>query len=113
VAQDAQQPHYPASAVTRRSWPWLVVSGVVLLATAATLGTLAGHYYDGATVLNNASNIVQIVGFPLALLGLLFAWREGRNSRDLQAALALADSFRSGWEASWREALMTAEKLTK
>jgi hypothetical protein len=63
-------------------------------------------------VLNNASNIVQIVGFPLALVGLLLAWREGRNSRDLQAALALADSFRSGWETNWRKALTTAEELT-
>jgi len=50
-------------------------------------------------VLNNVSNIVQIVGFTLAFIGLFLAWREGRNSRDLQAALALA--------------LMTAEELDK
>ena len=64
-------------------------------------------------MLNNVSNIVQIVGFTLAFIGLFLAWREGRNSRDLQAALALADSFRSGWETDWRKALMTAEELDK
>jgi hypothetical protein len=64
-------------------------------------------------MLSNVSNIVQIVGFLLALIGIFFAYREGRNSRDLQAALAFADSFRNSWEVSWRNALQKTEDLAR
>jgi hypothetical protein len=64
-------------------------------------------------VLGDVSNIVQIVGFPLALIGVFLAYREGRKSRDLQAALTFADSFRSSWETSWSKALDEAEDLAR
>lgn len=64
-------------------------------------------------MLGALSNIVQIVGFPLALVAIFLAYREGRNSRDLQAALAINDSFRSSWEKSWRKSLNKTEELTR
>ena len=64
-------------------------------------------------MLSDASNIVQVVGFPLALIAIFLAYREGRNSRDLQAALSIAESFRGSWEGSWRKALDRAEDLAR
>ena len=64
-------------------------------------------------MLSDVSNIVQIIGFPLALVGIFLAYREGRNSRDLQAAISFAESFRSSWEGTWRKALDKAEDLVR
>jgi hypothetical protein len=64
-------------------------------------------------MIGDVSAIVQIVSFPLALIGIFLAYREGRNSRDLQAALAFAESFRGSWEGSWRKALDKAENLAQ
>jgi hypothetical protein len=62
-------------------------------------------------MLGDVSDIVQIVGFPLAFLAIFISYREGRNSRDLQAALAINESFRNSWEKSWRIALVKTEGL--
>jgi hypothetical protein len=64
-------------------------------------------------VLGNLSDIVQLVGFPIALIAIFLAYREGRNSRDLQAALTLTESFRGSWEKSWRKALDKLEDLAE
>src|SRR5690348_7356120 len=64
-------------------------------------------------MLSDVSNIVQTVGFPLALVGIFLAYREGRNSCDLQAALSVAESFRGRWEGSWRKALDEADGLAR
>jgi hypothetical protein len=64
-------------------------------------------------MLGDISDLVQLVSFPLALVGIFLAYREGRNSRDLQAALTFADSFGTGWERSWRRVLMQTEELTR
>jgi hypothetical protein len=63
-------------------------------------------------MLGDISNIVQVVGLPLAIIAIFFAYREGRNSRDLQAALTFSDSFRTSWEASWRKALRELQEHT-
>jgi hypothetical protein len=64
-------------------------------------------------VLGKVADLVQIVGLPMAIVAIVVAYREGRRSRDLQAALAFAESFRVGWEGSWGKALDDAENLAK
>jgi len=63
-------------------------------------------------MLADISNVVQIVGLPLALIAILLAYREGRHSRDLQAALTFSESFRASWEMSWRKTLQELEERT-
>jgi hypothetical protein len=48
-------------------------------------------------MLSRIAEIITIVGFPLALAGILLAYRDGRNSRDLDAALVISDSFTDRW----------------
>jgi hypothetical protein len=48
-------------------------------------------------MLSGTAEIITIVGFPLALAGILLAWLDGRHSRDLDAALVIADSFTDRW----------------
>jgi hypothetical protein len=64
-------------------------------------------------MLGDLSDLVQIVGFPLALAAIFLAYREGRNSRDLQAALAINEAFRGSWEKSWRKTLDKTENLAR
>lgn len=64
-------------------------------------------------MLTNVSDIVQIIGFSLALVAIFLAYREGRNSRDLQAALTFADSFSERWSAKWRNAIFQTEALQR
>ena len=47
------------------------------------------------------ADVVTIIGFPLALLGLWLAARRAAKDRSLAVTLSLIDSFRSGWERSW------------
>lgn len=50
-------------------------------------------------MLSGIAEIITIVGFPLALAGILLAYRDGRNSRDLDTALVIADSFTDRWSS--------------
>jgi hypothetical protein len=64
-------------------------------------------------VLSGISEIVSIVGFPLALMGIFLAYRDGRNSRDLEAALTFSDAFTDRWSSDWRDAVMEIDSLQR
>lgn len=49
----------------------------------------------------------------VAIVAVLLAYREGRRSRDLQAALAFSDTFKASWETSWDSTLQQAEELAR
>jgi hypothetical protein len=49
-------------------------------------------------MLSYIADLIQAIGLPIAGLAVLLAYREGRRSRDLQAALAFSDSFRTSRE---------------
>lgn len=64
-------------------------------------------------MLGDIADLVQIIGLPIAIVAVLLAYREGRRSRDLQAALAFSDTFRASWETSWDSTLQQAEELAR
>lgn len=64
-------------------------------------------------MLNEVADIVTIVGFPLAFIGISLAYREGRNSRDLEAALDISESFLSKFFFTWRHTVREREKLLR
>lgn len=49
--------------------------------------------------------IVQLVGVPLALIGLWLSARSSARSQDLQVILNFVDSFREKWENGWADLL--------
>lgn len=59
------------------------------------------------------SEIVSIVGFTLALIGISLAYREGRTSRDLQAALAFSNAISNGWYSDWSDTMMQMGELRR
>jgi hypothetical protein len=54
--------------------------------------------------------IVQMVSLPIAVWSIYWARKEAKNSRDLQIALELSESFRSRWESNWRTTLKEVEE---
>lgn len=64
-------------------------------------------------MLNDIGDLVQIIGFPLAIVTILLASRDGRNSRDLQAALACSESFLNAQDSNWRDVLNQVEHLSR
>jgi hypothetical protein len=60
-------------------------------------------------MLDNIALIVQIIGFPLALIGLYAAQRDSRRARDLQTMLTLAEAFRYQWESYGRSVVASVE----
>jgi hypothetical protein len=60
-------------------------------------------------MLSGIAAIVSIVGFPLALVGIFLAYRDGSNSRDLEAALAFSDAFTDRWSSDWRNVVLEIE----
>ena len=55
--------------------------------------------------------IVQLVGVPLALIGLWLSSRSAARSQDLQVILSFVESFREKWEGSWADLLDRIEAL--
>jgi hypothetical protein len=54
-------------------------------------------------MLEHIASVVTIVGFPLAFIGVWIAYKEGRNSRDLSAALSISDAFLEVFLPVWNE----------
>jgi hypothetical protein len=57
-------------------------------------------------MLSEISDVVSIFGIPLALIGILLAYRDGRNSRDLDAALVISDAFTDRWSSDLADAII-------
>lgn len=43
--------------------------------------------------LGDWASIIAIIGFPLAIIAVLIAYREGRNSRDLASSISISEAF--------------------
>lgn len=54
---------------------------------------------------------VQLIGVPLALIGLWLSSRSAARSQDLQVILSFVESFRDKWENGWSGLLETLEAL--
>ena len=55
--------------------------------------------------------IVQLVGVPLALIGLWLSSRSAARSQDLQVILSFVESLREKWEGSWADLLDRIDAL--
>jgi hypothetical protein len=68
--------------------------------------------------MHEVADIVTLIGLPLALVGigvaiagLIFAGREGRNSRDLEASLSISEAFVGKWFIDWRNLIRESMKV--
>lgn len=48
---------------------------------------------------------VQILGLPIAIIGILISVRSAARSQDIQVILSFVDSFREKWEGGWADLL--------
>lgn len=55
------------------------------------------------------SFLVQIIGIPIALIGLFVSARSSAKSRNLTILISLIDKFQQKWEHSWDETLRAIE----
>lgn len=62
-------------------------------------------------MLETLGHSVQILGVPLALIGLWLSARSSAKSQDLQVILNFVESFREKWEGGWADLLDRVEAI--
>ncbi len=55
--------------------------------------------------------LIQMIGLPVALIGLLINTRNSARSRDLQVILSLTEQFWLNWSERWRAISRKVEKF--
>jgi len=60
-------------------------------------------------MLQTTSNLMQTIGFPLALIALYLGHRQAQKSRGLEVSLALMEAFYIRWEGGGRAAITAVE----